>query len=70
MTTEFNLSSKLQIIGDVDNSLEFYEPKDVKEFIRLLRLRHCYCIDNKELEIKAKCRLCIDLDRLSGEKLT
>jgi hypothetical protein len=41
----------------------------VRELIKIVRKRHCCCIDNKEIGIKAKCRLCKDLDEFAGDEL-
>jgi len=52
MTEEFNLSSKVNFIADLDG-IPFIRKDDVKEFIKRLRP---YCID-KELDKLAGSKL-------------
>ena len=63
MIDEFNLSKKRQDTNKGTNFIRFaYLEEDVKEFIRLLKERLCYCKEDME------CAHCQVINKLVGEK--
>ncbi len=71
---EFNLSKKGRELSprekfSLDLSIDnndyiYYHQEDVKEFIRQLRFKFCVCSD-----YNPKCKQCMQIDKLAGDKL-
>ena len=66
--TEFNLSEKTRSHYTSETGKEeifdVIKFEDVKEFIRLLKDKFCYCD-----KLNKDCRACEKIDKLAGDKL-